>query len=112
MVVVPLAKPAEETSVAPVSQRAEEPANWTRYAAAGTLAVSGVLLVTGRHRAGLVAAISGAALAILDQEDVVRGWWHRIPSFLDDVHNSIERAQCAVEDLSTQGEKLRQAIGK
>ena len=39
-----------------------------------TLAASGALLVTGYRRAGLIAAASGVALAMLDERDG-RTWW-------------------------------------
>ncbi|MGB6696090.1 MAG: hypothetical protein WBE56_18020, partial [Terracidiphilus sp.] len=73
---------------------------------AGTLAASGALLVTGYRRAGLIAAASGVALAMLDQQDVVRAWWNMLPGFLEEMHTTLGKAQTAVEDLSTQGQKL------
>jgi hypothetical protein len=75
MVVVPLSKPTEmpsqaqgapsqvqsqAPSQAQLVRRGPEP-NWLRYAAAGTLAAGGVLLVTGNKRVGLIVAASGAA---------------------------------------------------
>lgn len=109
MVVVPLSKPASEASGAPSPQCAES-TNWLRYAAAGTLAASGALLVTGRRRAGLIAAVSGATLAMLDQKDVISAWWNTLPGFLDELHETLGRAQLAVEDLSMQGQKLREVL--
>ena len=84
MAVVPLARgeyrPGEYRSGASGSgasgfetrEESESGTNWIRYAAVGTLAASGVLLVTGQRRIGLIAAVSGAALALMDQQDVVR----------------------------------------
>jgi hypothetical protein len=106
MVVVPLSKPAIEASPAQCAESTE----WVRYAAAGTLAASGALLVTGRRRAGLIAAASGLALAMLDQKDVIYAWWNSLPGFLDEIHATLGRAQLAVEDLSTQGQKLREVL--
>jgi hypothetical protein len=110
MVVVPLSKPAEEANAATLSV-SSKPTHWVGYLAAGTLAAGGALLISGQRRAGLVAAVSGATLAMLDQQDVVRAWWSRLPGFLAEMHATLERAQGAVEDLSAQGEKLRQALG-
>jgi hypothetical protein len=110
MVVVPLAKPVSETSFVPVPQSVE-PNNWIRYAAAGTLAASGVLLVTGHRRAGLIAAASGAALALLEKE-AVTAWWNGFPGFLEELSATLCRAQSAVEDISTQGHKLRETLGR
>jgi len=111
MVVVPLAKPANELSEAPVTRRAND-VNWLRYAAAGTLAASGALLITGNRRAGLVAAASGVALAMLDEQEVVSAWWNMLPGFLEELQTSLGHAQVAVQDLSTQGQKLRQVFGR
>ncbi|MFZ1940499.1 MAG: hypothetical protein ACLPZY_00540 [Terracidiphilus sp.] len=105
MVVVPLAKP-QENAIQPPASKSCNDVQWLRYAAAGTLAASGALLVTGYRRAGLIAAASGVALAMLDQQDVVRAWWNMLPGFLEEMHTTLGKAQTAVEDLSTQGQKL------
>jgi hypothetical protein len=89
--------------------RAPEP-SWLRYAAAGTLAAGGVLLMTGNKRAGLIVAASGAALAMLDQREAVGAWWNMLPGFLEEVNMTLEKAQSAVQDLSTQGQKLREML--
>lgn len=129
MVVVPLSKPTEMPSEAPgavsapiatgqapsaprqaqLTRREPEP-NWLRYAAAGTLAASGVLLVTGNKRAGLIVAASGAALAMLDQQEAVSAWWNMLPGFLEEMSATLGKAQGAVQDLSTQGQKLREML--
>jgi hypothetical protein len=129
MVVVPLSKPTEmpsETASTPsatastpsatasapsaaIARRAPEP-DWLRYAAAGTLAAGGVLLVTGNKRAGLIVAASGAALAMLDQREAVSAWWNMLPGFLDEMSATLGKAQAAVQDLSTQGQKLREML--
>ena len=111
MVVVPLAKPVSEANIALVPECAE-PNNWIRYAAAGTLAASGALLVTGHRRAGLIAAASGAALALLDQKEAVAEWWSAVPGFLEELSSTLGRAQSAVEDISSQGHKLRETLGR
>ena len=133
MVVVPLSKPTEmpsqaqgavsapgnsqsqapgavsAPSQAQLARRGPEP-NWLRYAAAGTLAAGGVLLVTGNKRVGLVVAASGAALAMLDQQEAVSAWWNMLPGFLEEMSATLGKAQSAVQDLSTQGQKLREML--
>jgi len=111
MVVVPLTKPSSEVSEAPRTMNTNG-TDWVRYAAAGALVASGALLLTGQRRAGLIAGVSGAALAMLDQSDAVYGWWKRLPTFFEELQGTLDRAQCAVQDLSAQGQKLRQALGK
>jgi hypothetical protein len=79
---------------------------------AGTLVASGALLVAGKRRAGLVTAVAGAALVMLDQQEVVSQWWNALPGYLDEMQGMLGRAQAAVDDLSVQGEKLRRVLGK
>jgi hypothetical protein len=86
--------------------------NWVRIAAAATLAASGALLVAGKRRAGLATAVTGAALAMLDQKEIVGKWWNALPGHLDEMQGMICRAQAAVEDLSVQGEKLRRVLNR
>ncbi len=86
--------------------------NWVRIAAATTLAASGALLVTGRRRAGLAMAVTGAALAMLDQKEIVGKWWNALPGQLDEMQGVLGRAQAAVEDLTVQSEKLRRVLHK
>jgi hypothetical protein len=111
MVVVPLSKAENSSGNAPRAIRAD-PAPWLRFAAAGTLAASGALLATGKRRAGLVMAITGAVFVMIDQQEVVNAWWNALPGRLEEMQGFLGRAQAAVEDLSAEGEKLRRAFGK
>jgi hypothetical protein len=85
---------------------------WIRLAAAGTLAAGGALLATGKRRAGLVTAVTGAVLAMIDQEETVCAVWNALPGYLDEVQGLVGRAQVAVDDLTEQGHKLRKAFGR
>ncbi|MGA3102268.1 MAG: hypothetical protein ABSD61_10445 [Terracidiphilus sp.] len=111
MVVVPLTRGEYEAGVGTCDDGAES-TNWIRYAAAGTLAASGVLLVTGQRRLGLVTALSGATLALIDQQEAVRKCWDKLPEFLEELQGLLSKTQAAVEDLSSQSQKLRQALTK
>jgi hypothetical protein len=110
MVVVPLSKTANDAGG--TFAKGADSMNWVRIAAVGTLAASGALLVAGKRRAGLVAAVSGAALAMLDQPEVVCNWWNALPGYLGEMQGMLCRAQAAVEDLSVQGEKLRRVLSR
>ena len=67
MVVVPLSKSVSSVGGACASKANSR--HWVGMVAAGTLAASGALLVAGKRRAGLVTAVSGVALAMLDQPE-------------------------------------------
>lgn len=117
MVVVPLSKslnePGTAASEAPDAGRRVQDAdhfNWVRMAAVGSLALSGVLLMSGRKRAGLVAAVSGTALAVLDQQESLKVWWETLPVYLNDVQLMLSRAQGAVENVSVQRDKLHRIM--
>jgi ABC-type transporter Mla subunit MlaD len=71
-----------------------------------------VLLVTGNKRLGLVTAVSGAALALIDQQEAVRKCWDRLPEFLEDLQGLLSRTQAAVEDLSSQSQRLRKVLSQ
>lgn len=110
MVVLPLSKTASNPGAAAPNGCTAR--HWVGMIAASTLAASGVLLVTGRRRAGLVTALSGAALAMIDQQEVVNKWWNALPAYLEEMQGLLGRAQNAVDDLSSQGEKLRRVLGR
>ncbi len=111
MVVVPLTQGASAPGGATCEGEASS-TNWIRYAAAGTLAASGVFLVTGQRRLGLVTALSGAALTLIDQQEVVRKCWDMLPELLEELQGMLGKAQTAVEDLSAQSEKLRKVLSQ
>ena len=111
MAVVPLSKAADGSGAAPRANGVNS-TPWIRCAAAGTLAASGALLATGKRRAGLVTAVTGTVLAMLDQQEVVNAWWNALPGRLEEMQGFLGRAQAAVEDLSAQGQKLRRVLGK
>ena len=110
MVVVPLSKSRSNASESCASEA--DSMSWVRMAAAGTLAASGALLIAGKRRAGLVTAMTGAALVMLDQREVVSQWWSALPVYLEEMQGMVGRAQAAVDDLSEQGEKLLRVLGK
>lgn len=119
MVVVPLqtnavqnpGKAAKNPGGAPRATESDS-SYWIRYAAAGTLAAGGALLVSGRRRAGLVVALSGAVLAMIDQQETVGAWWNAVPGYLEEVEGMLCRAHDAITDLQEQGEKLRRVLSK
>lgn len=110
MVVVPLAASANESESRSAGVRNAQCSTWLRVASAGALAASGVLLMAGKRRAGLVTAVAGTVLTVIDQQQTVRSLWGRLPGYLEDVQSVLIRAQGAVDELSAQGERLRNII--
>ncbi len=111
MVVVPLPQPESEFKAAPRA-RADESLNWIRIAASGTLVAGGLLLLNGRRRAAMVAAASGTALALLDQQEILRSWWNALPGYIDDLQKLLGQVQGAVEAFDVQREKLHQVLSR
>jgi hypothetical protein len=110
MVVIPLSKTTRSASEASAGTAGSR--RWVRMAAAGTLVASGALLVAGKRRTGLLMALSGTALAVIDQREMVGRWWNALPGYLGAMQIVLGRAQAAVEDLSAQSEKVRRAMSR
>jgi hypothetical protein len=111
MVVVPLSTAGNELKTAPRLFDFDCPC-WLRYVAAGTLAAGGLMLVTGQKKAGLVAAASGAAIAMLDQKEVIHEWWDALPGFLGEFQGLLNKAQATLDEVSAQREKVHQVLGR
>jgi hypothetical protein len=114
MVVVPLSKPMNDfNDSAPRATDPEPGTNkWVRAASAGTLIAAGVLLMKGKHRAGLIAAATGTALTMLDHQDAMRSWWIVLPGYFMEVQRLLGQVQGAVDDIAVRREKLRRIIGR
>jgi hypothetical protein len=117
MVVLPLSKfPNEfnqDTSAAqPGPSPKSESINWIRIASAATLVAGGALLLGGKRRSGLFAAATGTALALLDQQDLLRKWWLVLPAYIDNIQELLNHAEGAVEEFAAQREKLGKVLGR
>lgn len=112
MVVVPLAASGNESGNSLMAPQKADSEYWLRVAAAGALAASGVLLMAGKRRAGLATAAAGTALVVLDQQEAVRDCWNRLPGYLEEAQNILNRVQGAVDDLSVQGERLHRILSR
>jgi hypothetical protein len=109
MVVVPLTKPANALDEEALDC-GPSCVSWVTIAAAATLAAGGALLLCGRPRAGMVAAASGAALAMLDQQETVAAWWRAMPNYLAEVQDVLGRVQETLDDIGAQHERLRKSL--
>ena len=117
MVVLPLSKlPSnydDALSTPKVNSALEDDSvNFVRIAAAATLVASGALLLSGRRRAGLLAAATGTSLALLDQKDVLGSWWRVLPGYIGEVQYLLTQVQGTVEEVAAQREKLGKVFTK
>jgi ABC-type transporter Mla subunit MlaD len=103
MVVVPLSKPAN----AEAAPKPAESCNLISMVAAASLAAGGALMASGKKRAGLVAAAAGTALAMVDQKETVRRLWNSLPGYLADLQDFLGRVESALDDVSSQRERLQ-----
>jgi hypothetical protein len=115
MVVVPLSLSENEFD----SEFETEPSasetqqtNWVGLAAGGALVAGGLLLLTGQRRAGLVAAVSGATLALLDDQKTVRTWWSLLPAYIDDLQRLLDHVEGTVGQVATQRDRLRRVMNR
>jgi len=117
MVVLPLSRLPNDYDANMNTPKAEPPAqgdriNWIRIASAATLVAGGALLLTGRRRSGLFVAATGTALALMDQQDLLRKWWAVLPQYIDDIQELLNQAEGAVEEFAAQREKLGKVLGR
>jgi len=85
---------------------------WVRYGAAGSLLIGGILLLTGNRRAGLVVSATGAALAMVDEKDLVKQWWDALPGYLTTTQRMLDQAQQTIDDLAAKRDKIMSIMGK
>jgi hypothetical protein len=111
MVVIPLSEQAYESKTRPVADKCDS-MNWIGITAGTTLAVAGLLLLSGNRRSGLVAAAAGTTLAVLDQQDALRSWWDALPVYIDQVQGLLGQVQDTVNEVAVKREALRRALAR
>ncbi|MGA7256638.1 MAG: hypothetical protein WBX09_08330, partial [Terracidiphilus sp.] len=68
--------------------------------------------LTGQRRAGLVASAAGAALAMVDEKELVKKWWDALPNYLNTAQRMLDQAQQTIDDLASKRDKIMSIIGK
>jgi len=111
MAVVPLSKPVNEAP-AQLELVKDESMNWVGFAAGGSLVTAGLLLLAGKQKAGMVAAATGTALALLDQQDTLHEWWNGLPTYIDQVQIVLTKVQDTVNEVAVKREALRKALAR
>jgi hypothetical protein len=90
----------------------KESVDWVTVAACGSLVTGGLMLLSGKRRAGLVMAASGTALAMLDNEETLRRWWEALPEYVDRAQWMVEQVREVVDDITEKGEAMRRVISR
>jgi hypothetical protein len=111
MVVVPLSKPANDSDVTPEAEKSES-MNWIGFAAGGSLVAAGLLLLVGERRAGMVAAASGTALAMLNEKETLLSWWNTMPGYIEQVQRVLNQVQATVDDVDAKREALHRVLAR
>jgi hypothetical protein len=111
MVVVPLSQPVNDFSAMPEIVESET-MNWVGFAAGGTLVTAGLLLLAGERRAGMVAAASGTALALLDQQQTLHSWWNALPGYIDQVQDVLAKVQETVNEVAAKRQELSRVLAR
>jgi hypothetical protein len=111
MVVVPLSQRESEFRAAGEFRSSDE-INWATVAAAGSLIAGGLLLLTGSRKAGIVAAASGTAVLLLDQQNLIRAWWNAIPGHIESVQEVLGKVQDSIGEVKAQRDKLHRILNR
>jgi hypothetical protein len=83
---------------------------WTRTVAAGSLVVGALLLISGRRKSALAVSAAGAAVALLENPEIVRDAWNSMPRLVRTGQDFLVRIEDFMEELNKQGQNLRKVI--
>jgi len=83
---------------------------WTRTVAAGSFVVGAILLIAGRRKSALAVSAAGAAVALLENPEIVRDAWDAMPRLVRSGQDFLVRMEDFVEELNKQGQHLRKVI--
>jgi len=109
MEVVPIKNQTKDEPIEPKIQKSDS-GEWTGIAASGALIAGGLLLLLGKRRIGTVLAASGAALALLEEEEAVRALFQQLPGYIDEAQRLADRVQDTVADLAEKRANLRRIL--
>lgn len=83
---------------------------WTRTVAAGSLVVGALLLISGRRKSALAVSAAGAAVALLENPEIVRDVWNSMPRIVRAGQDFLVRIEDFVEELNKQGIRIRKVL--
>lgn len=81
-----------------------------RAAAAGSLVLSAALLMAGKRKSAVAAAVMAGALVALESPELVQRIWEGIPEYLRRGQDFLVRMEDLVGDVSEQGQKLWESL--
>jgi hypothetical protein len=83
---------------------------WTRTVAAGSLVVGALLLISGRRKSALAVSAAGAAVALLENPEIVREAWEAMPRVIRSGQDFLVRIEDFVEELNKQAQHVRKVL--
>ncbi len=83
---------------------------WTRTVAAGSFVVGALLLIAGRRKSALAVSAAGAAVALLENPEIVREAWEAMPRVIRSGQDFLVRIEDFVEELNKQGQHIRKVL--
>jgi hypothetical protein len=83
---------------------------WTRTVAAGSLVVGALLLISGRRKSALAVSAAGAAVALLENPEIVREAWEAMPRAIRSGQDFLVRIEDFVEELNKQAQHVRKVL--
>ena len=88
------------------------PRDWVGLAVGGSFLAGGLLLLSGKKKAGLLVTASAMALTLIDQRETVREWWNTLPGYLDNAQRLLDQAANTIDDLAAKRDKLRSMFNR
>ena len=117
MVSVPIAKFGRGVPKETCCAQDEESISNVGIAGGVALLLGGLLLLSGKRKAGTVVAASGVALTMIDQQELVKTWWNQLPGFIDhaeealnQAQQTIDQVQGVVDEIAAKREKVRSML--
>lgn len=83
---------------------------WTRTIAAGSFVVGALLLLAGRRKSALAVSAAGAAVALLENPEMVREAWNAMPRMVRTGQDFLVRIEDFMEELNKQGQQIRKVV--
>jgi hypothetical protein len=83
---------------------------WTRTVAAGSLVIGALLLISGRRKSALAVSAAGAAVALLENPEIVREAWEAMPRVIRSGQDFLVRIEDFVEELNKQAQHVRKVL--